>query len=469
MLLLDGGAAAIPRCEADLERLAGRPIEVIDWTRQLRPDRDGDEVESSALLAFALVATLVTFVLGGIAIVRTAAASGAELETLRAIGFTRRQTTTAAAARPAAAVVAGRRRRGGAVAYLLSGRYPIGVGRQREPSPGRHANVAILAAGVAVLVLVGVAAALLAAWRLGRPRRDPAAIPAPVASGRRSGPADLPLPVTMGARLALERRPGRRRPGGHRRAHVRRHRGRRRADVRRRPRPRLAGRPAERPAVRHLHRRASAPPTCRPTPSRRGATTTASSRRPASSTPCTPIDGRAVAVFALTDLKGRFDDHPLRGRIPAAADEISFAPTEMARLGLDVGDTVELGGRTMHVVGEVFTPQAGHTSYDEGARVVPATLDALVAARRPGEVRLDGAATPRPASPRRACAELWHGIEGDIGGRVDAQRNLSPDPAAAAPAGRTRRHPHDRRHRLRRSPARRAGAGARSPCSRCSA
>ena len=139
----------------------------------------------------------------------------------------------------------------------------------------------------------------------------------------------------------------------------------------------------------------------------------------------TPINGRAVALFALTDLKGRFDDHPLRGRIPTAPDEISFAPTEMHRLGLDVGDSVEVNGHTMHVVGEVFTPQAGHTNYDEGARVVPATLDALVGAGDPvkfDSIALDAA----PDVPAEQYGELWHGVEGDIGGRVDAQRNLSP-------------------------------------------
>ena len=43
----------------------------------------------------------------------------------------------------------------------------------------------------------------------------------------------------------------------------------------------------------------------------------------------------------------------------------------MRRLGLEVGDNVELDGRTMHVVGEVFTPEVGHTGYDEGGRVSP--------------------------------------------------------------------------------------------------
>ena len=48
-------------------------------------------METAALLAFAVVAALVTFVLGGICIVRAAAASSAEVGMLRALGFTRRR------------------------------------------------------------------------------------------------------------------------------------------------------------------------------------------------------------------------------------------------------------------------------------------------------------------------------------------------------------------------------------------
>jgi ABC-type lipoprotein release transport system permease subunit len=421
MLLLDGGAAAIPRVEADLQRIAGHPIEVIDWTRQMDQIATATKVESSALLAFALVATLVTFVLGAIAIVRSVAASGTEVETLRAIGFTRRQTTTAAAARPAAAVVAGGV---GAVviAWLLSGRYPIGVGREGEPTPGRHANVAILATGVAVLVLVGVAAALLAAWRIGRARATGGA-PLRSRSGGICG-ADLSLPVTMGARLALERRPG---VGGRAAtaaltfgvtavaAALTFGAGLARGSQD----GRLSGQTFDTYTVRVG---AADVPT-------EAVAAWQQDERVVSATrivnTVTPINDRSVAVFALTDLKGRFDDHPLRGRVPTAPDEISFAPTEMHRLGLDVGDTVELAGRTMHVVGEVFTPQAGHTNYDEGGRVTPATLDALVRAGDPvkfDSIVLDAA----PDVPAAQYGDLWHGVEGDIGGRVDAQRNLSP-------------------------------------------
>ena len=419
MLLLDGGAATIPRVEADLERIAGRPIEVIDWTRQLAQITTATKVETSALLAFALVATLVTFVLGGIAIVRSVAASGTEIDTLRAIGFTRRQTITAAAARPAAAVVIGA---GGAVviAWLLSGRYPIGIGRQGEPSPGRHANLAVLSGGAAVLVLAGVATALLAARRAGRPRAV-AGSPLPA---RVVGTADLPLPMAMGARLAIERRPG----VGGRAATAALAFGVTAVAAaltfgagldRGSQDGRLSGQAFDTYTVRVGAADLPTDTVAAWQADDRVVTATRIVNTVA------PIDGRSVAVFALTDVKGHFDDHPLRGRPPSAPDEISFAPTEMRRLGLDIGDTVELGGRTMHVVGEVFTPQAGHTNYDDGARVVPATLDALVRGGDP--VKFDSLALDAAAGvPVEQYADLWHGVESDVGGRVEAQANLSP-------------------------------------------
>ena len=169
MLLLDAGTAAIPRVEADLEEIAGRPIEVIDWTRQLAQITTATRVEASALLAFAVVATIVDVrarrdrhrPVGGGVRGRGRDAAGDRVHPPPDHHRRRRPA--------AAAVVVGV---GGAavIVWLLSGRYPIGVGRQGEPSPGRHADLAILPAGVAVLVLVGVAAALVAAWRVGQPR-----------------------------------------------------------------------------------------------------------------------------------------------------------------------------------------------------------------------------------------------------------------------------------------------------------
>jgi predicted lysophospholipase L1 biosynthesis ABC-type transport system permease subunit len=141
----------------------------------------------------------------------------------------------------------------------------------------------------------------------------------------------------------------------------------------------------------------------------------------------TPIGERSVAVFAVADLKGRFEDHPVRGRAPAADDEITFAPTEMRRLGLSIGDTVDVAGRPMRVVGELFTPQVGHTNYDEGARVTPDALAALVADGDP--VKFDSLALRlAPGVPRDddTIEAVWQGAEHDRGGRVQPQADLAP-------------------------------------------
>ncbi len=356
--------------------------------------------------------------LGGIAVVRSTANAAGDLETLGAIGFTRRQMITANAARPAAASLAGAL---GAVvvAVLLSARYPIGVARYLEPTPGRHANVALLAIGATALAVIGVGGSLVAAWNAGRPRRAAVGGLAP-----RPAALDLPsvsLPLAMGWRLAVTRRGGRAATAAlifgvaATTAALTFGAGLERGSTD----GTLSGQPFDTYAVR------VGPADL---PAEAVAAWRADDRVAAVTRfvdTVVTIDGRAVAVFALSDVKGRFDDHPLRGRVPAAADEISFAPTEMGRLGLDLGATVTVGGRSMRVVGEVFTPAAGHTSYDEGARITPDALDALVAAGNP--VKFDSLALrTAPGVPDDVIPDLWHGVGGERGGSVEAQQFLQP-------------------------------------------
>ncbi len=138
------------------------------------------------------------------------------------------------------------------------------------------------------------------------------------------------------------------------------------------------------------------------------------------------LDDRPVAVFAVTDLKGRFEDHPLRGRVPTGRGEIAFAPKELARLGLDVGDSVRgPDGITLQIVGELFTPETSHTSYTDGARVSPVELAALVASGAP--VKFDALALrwSRHLGPDEVH-DAWHGISNAGAGPVENQRNLAP-------------------------------------------
>ena len=426
MLLLDGGARGHPRVEADLERLAGRPIEVIDWTRQLAQVATATKVESTALLAFALVATLVTFVLGGD---RHRPDGGGVRrrgrDAARPSGSPVARRRTAAAARPAAGGRRRRRRGGRSIAWLLSGRYPIGVGREGEPSPGRHANVA----------------------DPGRRRRGPRARrrrrraprgvadrPAPGHRRRRRsrsrsgavGASDLPLPMTMGGRLALERRPG----VGGRAATVALtfgvtavvaaltfgaglDRG-------------SHGRRAERPAVRHLHgprrRRRPADRRRRRMAGRRAGRLGDPHRRhrDADQRPA----GRRV--------RRHRPEGPLR-RPPAARPHAGRRRRDLLRPDRDAPPRARRRRHASSSAGARCTSSArcsrrrpGTPATTRGAGSSPATLDALVRGRRPGEVRLARVRAAPGVADAEQYDELWQGVEGDIGGRVDAQRNLWP-------------------------------------------
>jgi FtsX-like permease family/MacB-like periplasmic core domain len=423
VVTLAGGTATIPRLEADLERIAGRPIEVMSLPDlEIGDARTALHLETGGLLAFAVAALGAAIVFGGIALLRGATSSAADVEALHGLGFTRRQTIAAAATTPALAILAGA---AGAcvVAWALSDRYPIGQGRVIEPSPGRHANVALLVAGFAGLAVIGIGGELLAARRA--LRRADAGVPPPSRLASLLAVPGATMPLALGAGLATERR-------------------------------RSAGGPAATAALTigiaavvaaltfgaGLDRGSrDGMLTGQPFDSltvRVGATELpddvvaawraddriAAAARLADAV--VTLDGRAVAVFAVTDLKGRFDDHPLRGRVPAATEEIAFAPKEMARLGLDLGDTLSgPDGIQMRVVGEVFTPEVSHTSYDEGARVTPARLAALVATGAP--VKFDALALrwAPGVDPESVADDAWRGIGHDRGGLVDNQRNLS--------------------------------------------
>ena len=376
--------------------------------------------------------------------VRTTAGTGSDLETLRAIGFTRRRRITASAARPVHGSAGGRC---GAVlvAYLLSGRYPIGVGRYLEPSPGRHANVALLAVGAAVFAVIGVggapargaarahdpAARRARSPRACRPALDAPPDPLPAAMGGawrssatgvggRSATVALTFGVTVvvaaltfGAGLDRGATDGM-----------------------------LSGQPFDSCTVRVG---AADLPVDVVAAWRADDRVAAVSRIVDTRV---DIDGHAVAVFAIADLKGHFEDHPLRGRVPAAGDEIGFAPTEMSRLGLDVGDTVTLGGTAdarrrggVHAADRTHQLRRGGPGDDRASwrrsseTAHPIKFDSLALRAAPGVADAE-------------LPELWHGIGGDNGGRVDAQRNLGPTRVLPRPAVRTRGVAHHRCHRL---------------------
>jgi hypothetical protein len=422
VVALDGGAATIPRFEADLERIAGRPVEVISQAGVLGDVSTVLRLESGGLLAFAIAALGAALVFGGIVLSRGASNAAADVEALSALGFTRRQTIGAAAMTPAVAALVGAAC-ACVVAWALSDRYPIGQGRTIEPAPGRHANVALLAIGVLGLAAIGVGGAILAARRAGR--RADAGTPSRSRAAALLALPGVSMPLALGTGLATERR----RAAGGPAATAALTLGvigivaalTFGAGLDRGTRDRmLTGQPFDSLTVRVGATELPADLVA----AWRADERVAVAARVVDTV--VVLDGYAVAVFAVTDLKGRFDDRPLRGRVPAGTDEIAFAPTEMARLGLDVGDTVTApDGTSLHVVGELFTPQLSHTSYDEGARVTTERLAAFVADG--AHVKFDGLAVRlAPGIDPAKGGDIWHGIGSAPGGPVDSQRNLAP-------------------------------------------
>lgn len=124
-----------------------------------------------------------------------------DVPTLRGLGCTAPQLALASAFR-ALPVAVGGAALAVVVAYALSGRYPVGIGREIELHPGFDANVAVFGVGALAIVTLLVGLSFL----LGRPRRVTDRLP----SRRRTlarwlGRAGAPLDLTLGSQLAFER------------------------------------------------------------------------------------------------------------------------------------------------------------------------------------------------------------------------------------------------------------------------
>ena len=140
------GRRRSPRLQADLDRLAGRPIEVMDVGRRSAQHAPAaPQLETAALLAFAVAAALVIVrARRDLPIVRTAGGvRRADCESLRALGFTRRRRRSRrrGPARPQPRSL-GRRRCRGRRLRCCRAATRSASGARLEPSPGRHANVA---------------------------------------------------------------------------------------------------------------------------------------------------------------------------------------------------------------------------------------------------------------------------------------------------------------------------------------
>lgn len=376
LVRLRGGAADMARFEADMARLAGRPVEMKDAAAELKRQTNATHLERNALYGFAAAAALAALILVGQAAVRMVASSASEAPLLVTLGFTRTGAAAAIGALPAAAGVVGALGAAG-VAYLLSERFPIGVGRRAEPDLGYHVDWAVLAPGVAALIVLAVGGTLAVAGAALRQRRlGVAPAGSRVASAVTS--AGAPVPLALGVRLALERGNGRTavpvRPalvgsivgvlgvvaaltfgtGLDRATNDAELYGQSFDAMIILPGPAIAQLgPVVDPVIEELvdHRDVAAVTEARNAIAR--------------------IEGRDVSVVGLRDMTGSFDLRPVRGRAPSAPEEITLAPQDMDALGVGIGDEVRVEGTAgpLTVTGEAFSPELSHTSYDAGAQM----------------------------------------------------------------------------------------------------
>ena len=193
---------------------AAQPIGIVNLADEVTATQRTIRPLSVALAVFAGLAGLIALAVLGQLLARHLALDAAEFPILRAIGMTRGSLMVLAMARPAVVTVAGAVI-AVAVAIAASPLMPIGSARLAEPDPGVEVNVAVLAAGFAVIALLPLAVLAGPAWR---GVRHAAGAPGPRAAAEPGGGTRPSLlaaaltaagPVTSGVGVRMAFEPGR--------------------------------------------------------------------------------------------------------------------------------------------------------------------------------------------------------------------------------------------------------------------
>lgn len=397
MFLLDNAMVRLRRGEADMaalrrdaNALVAPGVPVLDLHSASRRVTTTLAVERLSLSMLAAAIAVAGGLLVAQVFLRSAALVGQDTGALRAMGMTRRDVATAVVLSHiptvvGAAVVAGV----GAVA--LSPLFPIGEARHIDPDVGVHADWVVLGIGLAVTLLVLVAATwivgLVTARREVRyvERRSSA-----IATWlRRKGP----LPVGLGAQMALERGSGARSVPAL---------------------PVLVGAivgvlgVVSALTVDHAIRTTLANPRLVGVSWGLTVTPPPDALTPTSVTPqllaqvhrAAPGSALAVVRRDVVDINGVgvpaysvLDDGQqsppislttLSGRPPHAADEADIGPGTAELLGVHVGNWVTVAHRArVHIVGEALLPADVHSEFDEGLWLTPRELDSLVPPNSP--------------------------------------------------------------------------------------
>jgi hypothetical protein len=382
---LHGGEAATAEFKAGLEELTGRSdIDLPNFAADARHVRDVTGFEADALLVFALAAGVAAVFLVGQSVVRYVSSTVADLQVLRAVGLTPRQSAWAAAAGPTLAAVAGSAL-GVAGAVVASRWFPIGTASTFEPAPGFDVDQPVLVVGVAaVLALVAAGAVGTARFALRSSRAG--------STSRRSGVAaaaartGAPVAVVVGTRFALE-------PG----------RGRQAVPVR----PALVGSVVGVLGVLAAFTFSDGIDDATANPERFGQVHQLEAFAGFEGQDNIPVDeilpimaadpdvvavddlriavaevrGIATTLFTLDPVEAPWQPVMTDGRAPEAPNEVALAPESAKVMGVSVGDVVSMAGtldlRELTVTGIAFVPEGPHNNYVTGGWVTGDGYDAL--------------------------------------------------------------------------------------------
>jgi ABC-type lipoprotein release transport system permease subunit len=385
LIRLEGGPADIPRFKEDLARLTGRSdIDVWDLSEWQGHRRDVAGFEAGSLAVFAVTAAVAAVFIIGQAVVRHVTSTLGDLEPLRAVGMTPRETRAAVVLGPVLIAVAGWTV--AAVATVVASRwFPIGTAAFAEPSPGTNVDLIVLGIGLVATVVFVAGGAVVVASATKR-RLIAAAAPRRSAVATGAVRAGMPVPVVVGARFALE-------PG----------RGRHTIPVR----PALIGATIGvlgvlaaltlsngiDDAVGNLQRFGITYEAgtfvgyngfdFAPTDEVLPAILADPDVVAVNDTPMdvAQVNDVAVSLFAIDPVDRPIDLVVTSGRAPAGAGEVALAPTAAKAAGLDVGDTARfagtLGTRELTVSGLAFVPAGPHNDYDAGGWVTAGGYETL--------------------------------------------------------------------------------------------
>jgi hypothetical protein len=332
------------------------------------------DLETGALLALGAALAVVGAVVTALVLRAEQRSLDEETPTLRGLGLTSAQLGAVSVLRalPVALVGAGS---AVGVSIALSGRYPIGIGRQLELDGGTDVNVAVLALGALAMVAVIVATGYL----VGLPRRARRSPPSGRATlARRLGRAGAPTDLVLGTQLVFERGRG----------------------VRAVPsRPAIAVGAGALAIVTAVGIYVGGVDRLYTVPDAHGwewdaaignsnfpladetAATLAADDRIAHRTQArygdATVNGRATEFLAF-DADGDAPPQVISGRLPETATELALGRAVLDDLGIDIGSVVDFtvaegefdtGGRTpsrrMRVVGEVLAPIFGESDVSD--------------------------------------------------------------------------------------------------------